>query len=149
MIAEKRIVDLLERIKLQGGTVLLPHPFRRGSGIFRNELRRPESFLRDAQFVDVDPLLVGAVGGVRLQVLAADEQGMFRMVESPAVPSRPVSPDRPRLLWVAVFAALGLGLAVAGIAEWLDASVRGPEDVGALGAPVLAAIPRIGPAGRA
>jgi succinoglycan biosynthesis transport protein ExoP len=82
-------------------------------------------------------------------LLAADQQAMFRMVESPAVPSRPVAPDRPRLLWVAVFAALGLGLAVAGVAEWLDASVRGPEDAGALGVPVLAAIPRIGPAGRA
>jgi uncharacterized protein involved in exopolysaccharide biosynthesis len=82
-------------------------------------------------------------------LLAADQRVMFRVVEAPAVPTRPVAPDRPRLLWLAVFAALGLGLAAAGVAEWLDASVRGPEDAGALGAPVLAAIPRIGPAGRA
>lgn len=47
MIEEKRILPLLERIKLQGGTVLMPHPFRRGSGIFRNEARRPEAFVRD------------------------------------------------------------------------------------------------------
>jgi uncharacterized protein involved in exopolysaccharide biosynthesis len=73
---------------------------------------------------------------------------MFRTVEGPAVPSRPVAPDRPKLLWVAVFAALALGLAAAAAAEWLDPSVRGPEDAGALGVPVLAAIPRIGPAGR-
>ena len=59
------------------------------------------------------------------------------------------APDRPRLLWLAVLAALGLGLAAAGAAEWLDASVRGPEDAGTLGVPVLAAIPRIGPSGRA
>jgi len=82
-------------------------------------------------------------------LLAADEQVMFRVVEAPAVPSRPVAPDRPRLLWLAVFAAVGLGLGAAGAAEWLDASVRGPEDAGALGVPVLAAIPRIGPSGRA
>jgi uncharacterized protein involved in exopolysaccharide biosynthesis len=82
-------------------------------------------------------------------LLAADERAMFRTVEAPAVPSRPVAPDRPRLLWLAVFAAIGLGLAAAGGAEWLDASVRGPEDAGALGVPVLAAIPRIGPASRA
>jgi uncharacterized protein involved in exopolysaccharide biosynthesis len=82
-------------------------------------------------------------------LLAADQRAMFRVVEAPAVPSRPVAPDRPRLLWLTVFAALGLGLAAAGVAEWLDASVRGPEDAGALGVPVLAAIPRIGPAGRA
>jgi uncharacterized protein involved in exopolysaccharide biosynthesis len=82
-------------------------------------------------------------------LLAADERAMFRMVETPAVPSRPVAPDRPRLLWLAVLASIALGLGAAGIAEWLDASVRGPEDAGALGVPVLAAIPRIGPAGRA
>jgi uncharacterized protein involved in exopolysaccharide biosynthesis len=73
---------------------------------------------------------------------------MFRVVEPAAVPSRPAAPDRPRLLWLAVFAALALGLAAAGVAEWLDASVRGPEDAGTLGVPVLAAIPRIGPSGR-
>jgi uncharacterized protein involved in exopolysaccharide biosynthesis len=82
-------------------------------------------------------------------LLAADEQAMFRVVEAPAVPSRPVAPDRPRLLWLAVLAAVVLGLFAAGAAEWLDASVRGPEDAGALGVPVLAAIPRIGPSGRA
>jgi len=78
-------------------------------------------------------------------LLAADEPAMFRIVEAPSVPARPVAPDRPRLLWLAVFAALGAGLAAVGTAEWLDASVRGPEDAGALGVPVLAAIPRIGP----
>lgn len=81
-------------------------------------------------------------------LLAADEPSMFRMVESPAVPSRPVAPDRPRLLWLAVFAAIAAGVGAAGVAEWLDASVRGPEDAGALGVPVLAAVPRIGAGAR-
>ncbi len=47
MIAERRVLPLMERIRAQGGLVLLPHLFRRGSGIFRNELRRPEGFVRD------------------------------------------------------------------------------------------------------
>jgi uncharacterized protein involved in exopolysaccharide biosynthesis len=81
-------------------------------------------------------------------LLAADQAALFREVEGATVPARPFAPDRPRLVWLALFAALGAGLAAAGIAEWLDASVRGPEDASALGAPVLAAIPRIGPAGR-
>ncbi len=82
-------------------------------------------------------------------LLAADTPALFREVEAAAVPSRPFAPDRARLVWLAVFAALGAGLAAAGIAEWLDASVRGPEDASAFNAPVLAAIPRIGPrAGR-
>lgn len=77
-------------------------------------------------------------------LLAADQPGLFRTVESPAVPSRPIAPDRPRLMWLALFAALACGLGAAGAAEWLDASVRGPEDAAAFGVPVLAAIPRIG-----
>jgi predicted metal-dependent phosphoesterase TrpH len=47
MIGEKEPLALMERIKLQGGRVLLPHPFRRGSGLLRNELRRSEAFVRD------------------------------------------------------------------------------------------------------
>ena len=48
-------------------------------------------------------------------------------------------------VWLAVLAALVAGLGAAGVAEWLDGSMRGPEDAAALGVPVLAAIPRIGP----
>jgi uncharacterized protein involved in exopolysaccharide biosynthesis len=78
-------------------------------------------------------------------LLQADQPGLFRTVDEASVPSRPVAPDRPRLLWLALFAAVACGLGAAGAAEWLDASVRGPEDAGAMGVPVLATIPRIGP----
>jgi uncharacterized protein involved in exopolysaccharide biosynthesis len=81
-------------------------------------------------------------------LLAADRPALFREVDPAAVPARPSAPDRSRLVWLAILAALASGLAAGGIAEWLDASVRGSEDAGALGLPVLAAIPRIGPAGR-
>jgi uncharacterized protein involved in exopolysaccharide biosynthesis len=81
-------------------------------------------------------------------LLTADRPTLFREVDPASVPSRPAAPDRGRLVWLALLAALGSGLAAAGIAEWLDASVRGPEDAGAIGVPVLAAIPRIGSAGR-
>jgi predicted metal-dependent phosphoesterase TrpH len=47
MIFEKDALALMQRIREQGGLVLLPHPFRRGSGIFRPEMRRPDSFIRD------------------------------------------------------------------------------------------------------
>ncbi len=81
-------------------------------------------------------------------LLAGDEPGMFRTVQEAVAPSRPSAPDRPRLLWLAVLAAVVAGLGAAGVTEWLDASLRGPEDAAALGVPVLAAIPRIGPRGR-
>jgi len=79
------------------------------------------------------------------QLLAADVQSLFRVVEAAVAPGRPASPDRGRLLGLAVLAAVVAGLGAAAIAEWLDGSMRGPEDAAALGVPVLAAIPRIGP----
>lgn len=47
MIASKPVLDLIEAIKQQGGLVLLPHPFRRSSGIFRNEMQRSKAFIGD------------------------------------------------------------------------------------------------------
>jgi uncharacterized protein involved in exopolysaccharide biosynthesis len=79
------------------------------------------------------------------QLLAADQSTMFRLVDEPVTPTRPAAPDRAQLVWIAVLAALVAGLGAAALAEWLDASMRGPEDAATLGVPVLAAIPRIGP----
>ncbi|ABS26822.1 PHP domain-containing protein [Anaeromyxobacter sp. Fw109-5] len=47
-IAERRVPAVLERLKAQGATIVLPHLFRRGSGIFRDELRRDQDFVRMA-----------------------------------------------------------------------------------------------------
>jgi predicted metal-dependent phosphoesterase TrpH len=47
MIAERRLRPLLEAIRDQGARVVLPHPFRRGSGIFRNELHRSDVFVAE------------------------------------------------------------------------------------------------------
>ncbi|BDG06013.1 GumC family protein [Anaeromyxobacter oryzae] len=79
------------------------------------------------------------------QLLTVDGDRLFRTVEAPVTPNRPSAPDRGRLLMLALLAATAAGLGAAGAAEWLDGSMRGPEDAGALGVPVLAAIPRIGP----
>ncbi len=76
-------------------------------------------------------------------LLAADDPRLFRVVESAVPPTAPVAPDRARLVWLSVLASVVLGLGAAGMAEWLDASMRGPEDAASLGVPVLAAIPRI------
>jgi predicted metal-dependent phosphoesterase TrpH len=37
---ETRLLELLDHIRATGGTVLLPHPFRRGSGVFASGRRR-------------------------------------------------------------------------------------------------------------
>jgi uncharacterized protein involved in exopolysaccharide biosynthesis len=78
-------------------------------------------------------------------LLAADAPGLFRTIQPAVAPARPVAPDRWRLFLLGAVAAIAAGLASAALAEWLDTSLRGPEDAGALGVPVLAAIPRIAP----
>lgn len=45
-IAERRLPALLDAIHAQDALVLLPHPYRRGSGVFRAELRRPPESIR-------------------------------------------------------------------------------------------------------
>jgi len=47
MISARRLPELLAAIRGQGGSVLLPHPFRRGSGVFRPEVDRPSGFVEE------------------------------------------------------------------------------------------------------
>ena len=77
-------------------------------------------------------------------LLEEDDPSLFRVVDSAVAPTRPAAPDRPRLVWLAVIVAVAAALGAAAIAEWLDPSMRGPEDAATLGVPVLAAVPRIG-----
>ena len=95
-----------------------------------------------AKYVSTVGHRADAVAAERL--LAADGPGLFRVVEAAVVPDRPSAPDRGRLVLLAVIVALAAALGVAALAEWLDGSLRGPEDASGHGVPVLAAIPRIG-----
>jgi uncharacterized protein involved in exopolysaccharide biosynthesis len=79
------------------------------------------------------------------QLLQANAANLFRTVQPAISPQKPFAPDRLRLLLVALAAAIVAGLVAAAAAEYLDSSLRGPEDASQLGAPVLASIPRIGP----
>lgn len=78
------------------------------------------------------------------RLLEADGPGLFRVIEAAEVPARPSAPDRGRLSLLAAIAAFAASLGVVALREWLDGSLRGPEDASGHGVPVLAAIPRIG-----
>jgi uncharacterized protein involved in exopolysaccharide biosynthesis len=77
------------------------------------------------------------------QLLRADAASLFRTVQPAIAPTRPAGPEYLKLLLVLLAAAVAAGLLAAAAAEYLDSSLRGPEDATQLGAPVLAAIPRI------
>ena len=66
----------------------------------------------------------------------------FRVLDPARLPERPISPNRPRLDLMGALAGLGLGVALIGLLEYRDTSVRTDEDVTlSLALPVLAVIP--------
>jgi uncharacterized protein involved in exopolysaccharide biosynthesis len=77
-------------------------------------------------------------------LLAANATSLFRTVQPAVAPLRPSGPNRASLLLVALAAAVAAGLIAAAASEYLDSSLRGPEDAH-FAVPVLASIPRIGP----
>jgi polysaccharide chain length determinant protein (PEP-CTERM system associated) len=68
----------------------------------------------------------------------------FKIVDPARVPERPVSPNRPLLYTLAIFAALAIGAGLAAAAEYFDRSIRNEADVrAALNLMVLATVPSI------
>ncbi len=66
----------------------------------------------------------------------------FSLIDPPALPQTPVSPNRPAILFLSLVLALGGGFGFAFMAESMDTSVRGIKGVVALlNMPPLAAIP--------
>lgn len=55
----------------------------------------------------------------------------------------PVAPDRPRIILMGVLVGLGLGLAFAFIRNYLDKSIKSPDELESKGASVLSWIPKI------
>ncbi|MBK6506685.1 MAG: polysaccharide biosynthesis tyrosine autokinase [Ignavibacteria bacterium] len=55
----------------------------------------------------------------------------------------PVAPDRPKIILFGVLAGLGLGLAFAFLRNYLDKSIKSPDELESKGASVLSWIPKI------
>ena len=66
----------------------------------------------------------------------------FKILDPARMPQRAVSPNRPRIILLGSFFGLVLGLALGGLFEYRDKSLRSEEDVViALALPVLALVP--------
>jgi polysaccharide chain length determinant protein (PEP-CTERM system associated) len=73
----------------------------------------------------------------------------FKVLDPARLPEQPFAPKRARLHALGVLGGLGIGLMLALILQWFDHGLRTEEDVrGALGLPVLAAIPLVSPGRR-
>lgn len=68
----------------------------------------------------------------------------FRIVDPAVLPQRPSSPDMNKLFLMVMAAAFGGGAGLVFLLEYLDASIRKPEQIEALaGLPVLATVPSL------
>ena len=83
---------------------------------------------------------------VELAVTVEQQQraGRFGIVESPRVPSQPVVPNRPALIFLGLLFGVGLALAISAILESADKTIRDDQDIREnWGGPAIVAIPQI------
>lgn len=73
-----------------------------------------------------------------------DQGGSFVLLEPPAVPQEPVSPNRPSIILIGILLALGSGFGLAVLREVTDGAIHGLRELTILiGEPPLGAIPYI------
>ncbi len=66
-----------------------------------------------------------------------------RIIDNAIKPQKPVKPNKKMNIMLGILLGLGLGIGITFMMEYLDRSVRKPEDVERLGVNVLATIPKI------
>jgi hypothetical protein len=68
----------------------------------------------------------------------------FILIEPPAVPSEPVSPNRPAIIFLGLLLSIGVGIGLALLRESLDSGIQSTGELASLmGEPPLVAIPYI------
>jgi polysaccharide chain length determinant protein (PEP-CTERM system associated) len=103
------------------------------------DLRRDYNTL-DTQYQALLKKAEDAKVAVNMERSQISEQ--FRVVDPARLPERPTSPDRTRMTLMGLGAGLLAGLALAGLLEYRDSSVRTEDDVVvALSLPVVAMVP--------
>jgi succinoglycan biosynthesis transport protein ExoP len=67
----------------------------------------------------------------------------FRVIEPAFPPTKPISPNRIRIMFLGILAGLGGGLGLVLLLDFMDNSVKDVSTLKTLGLPILGAIPRI------
>ncbi|RNC67199.1 MAG: chain length-determining protein [Desulfuromonadales bacterium] len=80
---------------------------------------------------------------VSKQMELEDKGTTFRIVDPAVVPTKPVSPNRVRLILLGIAAGIAAGIGVVFLRETLDSSVKETKTLKQLGLEVIAVIPRI------
>ena len=103
-----------------------------------------QEMVRLARDVKVNNELYSALlsSAQQLQLIAIGKTSNVRLVDAPEKPERPVAPNRPRIIAVALFVGIFLGVMVAFLRRSLQTALQDPSEVErAFGVPVYASIP--------
>jgi len=79
------------------------------------------------------------------QGLEQDQMGeRFTLIEAASLPEKPISPNRPAIIFVGFVFAIGCGVGMVALREYSDRSVRSADELSRrLSLPVLGSIPQI------
>jgi len=80
---------------------------------------------------------------VSQQMGPMDRSEMFSISEPAVLPTKPVSPDKVKVILLGIFAGLAGGIGVIVFLDAMDHSVKSSKAIRSLGLPVLAIIPKI------
>ncbi len=103
-----------------------------------------QEMVRLAREVKVNSELYTALvtSAQQLQLITVGKTSNVRLVDAPEKPDLPVTPNRPRIIAVAIFAGIFLGVLFAFLRRALQTAIDDPEQVERLfGLPVYASIP--------
>ncbi len=79
----------------------------------------------------------------QLQLITVGKTSNVRLVDAPLKPDQPVTPNRPRIIAIAIFLGFFLGVLVAFIRRSLQTALNDPDQIEKMfGLPVYASIPR-------
>ena len=104
-----------------------------------------QELVRLARDVKVNSELYAALvsSAQQLQLITVGKTSNVRLIDAPIKPERPVSPNRPRIIAISLFAGLFIGVLIAFIKRSLQSAIDEPEQVEKMfGLPVYASIPR-------
>lgn len=90
-----------------------------------------------------DLLLRMGQSEVSKQMEIGDKTTTFRIVDPALFPTKPVSPDKVKLLLLAMLGGLGAGVGLVILLDQMDSSIKEARDLEVLGLQVLASVPPI------
>jgi capsular polysaccharide biosynthesis protein len=80
---------------------------------------------------------------VSQQIGPTDRSEKFSIAEPAVLPTKPVSPDRVKVILMGIFAGLAGGIGIIVFLDAMDHSVKSSKAIRTLGLPILAIIPKI------